>query len=274
MAQTRTYSAYTLYGPSIAGSIAGTAGFGTGLLNTGDANGRHLSGLLGQRDFGVVFTNDLAIPTNASLTGIQISYRLKGVSNLPSQALGTPIPFQQLPPNTVNGTVINATTSFVTSTRNFNSAPGGGPISLNQAFSTQYGLFQSGAGFDLNSQVSLLTMGLTFSLVAPTCTTLAPINITRVAALLQANVNPLGATSAYPVSYRFQYGKTLGYGGLTPLTSGLVGSDNILVAAQLVGLTPNTLYHARVVVSNGDNTVNGNDITFVTPLSDSAIFRF
>jgi hypothetical protein len=68
-----------------------------------------------------------------------------------------------------------------------------------------------------------------------------------------------------PVSYRFQYGETEAYGGVTPATP----ASGAAVSAAVTGLQPHTTYHFRVVATNafGGETL-GQDRTFTTPHPD------
>ncbi|MEW6330692.1 MAG: DUF5050 domain-containing protein [Pseudomonadota bacterium] len=95
----------------------------------------------------------------------------------------------------------------------------------------------------------------------PTATTNAATAITSNSAMLNGSVNPNGiATGAF-----FQWGTTISYGNTTP--SQVIGSGTSAVnfIANLTGLAPNTVYHFRVVATNGSGgTTFGNDQSFTT----------
>lgn len=78
---------------------------------------------------------------------------------------------------------------------------------------------------------------------------------------LSGSVNPKGlATNAW-----FEYGTTTAYGVSTSSQSIGSGVINVAVTQAVSGLTPNTLYHFRVVAQNSAGISQGNDQTFTTP---------
>ena len=74
-------------------------------------------------------------------------------------------------------------------------------------------------------------------------------------------MNPIGS----PTTVYFQWGPTTSYGRATVPQSLGNGLDAISVFADITGLSAGTLYHFRVVASNGQGTTQGSDLTFVTP---------
>jgi hypothetical protein len=84
--------------------------------------------------------------------------------------------------------------------------------------------------------------------------------LTSTTATLNGVVTPNGDTS-----YVFQWGTTTSYGRQTqPAT--VTGTAPALIAAQLTGLQPGTVYHFRLETSNIDDGVtDGADQTFTTP---------
>ena len=84
--------------------------------------------------------------------------------------------------------------------------------------------------------------------------------IAQTIAVLNGSVNPAGKAT----TYRFEYGTTTAYGSSTAPTA--AGSDTVARAVSSIvsGLTPATLYHARLVASNSDGISNGSDISFTT----------
>ena len=93
----------------------------------------------------------------------------------------------------------------------------------------------------------------------PVVTTNPATLIASFSARLNASLNPHGL----PTSFHFQYGTTPGY-GLTTAPQNRTGNTFQPVAANIAGLTANTLYHFRVVASNGAGTTMGSDRTFTT----------
>ena len=93
----------------------------------------------------------------------------------------------------------------------------------------------------------------------PVATTNPATLIASFSARLNALLNPHGL----PTSFHFQYGTTPSY-GLTTAPQNRTGNTFQAVGANVTGLTPNTLYHFRVVASNGAGTTMGSDRTFTT----------
>jgi hypothetical protein len=94
---------------------------------------------------------------------------------------------------------------------------------------------------------------------APVTTTNPATFIASFSATLNALLNPHGL----PTSFHFQYGTTPSY-GLTTAPQNRAGNTFQAVGANVPGLTANTLYHFRVVASNGAGTAMGSDRTFTT----------
>jgi plastocyanin len=94
---------------------------------------------------------------------------------------------------------------------------------------------------------------------APVATTNPATFIASFSATLHALLNPHGL----PTSFHFQYGTTPSY-GLTTAPQNRTGNTFQAVGAPVAGLTANTLYHFRVVASNGAGTTMGSDRTFTT----------
>ena len=88
-------------------------------------------------------------------------------------------------------------------------------------------------------------------------------------AKLGALVNPGGIET----NYRVEYGTTTEYGNTTPFPEGNVGQgvSSRTVWAAAKGLAPGTMYHYRVVATNGLGTVTGPDRTFTTETGQEAV---
>jgi hypothetical protein len=93
----------------------------------------------------------------------------------------------------------------------------------------------------------------------PIATTNPATSIASFSATLNALLNPHGL----PTSFHFQYGTTPSY-GLTTAPQNRTGNTFQSVGSNITGLTANTLYHFRVVASNGSGTTMGSDRTFTT----------
>lgn len=98
------------------------------------------------------------------------------------------------------------------------------------------------------------------SAAAPAVTTGGTSKVGQQAATLAAKVNPKGkATAVF-----FQIGKTKAYGTNTAETSAGAGTKERSVSSSVLGLSPATTYHYRVVARNADGTVVGGDKAFKT----------
>ena len=111
-------------------------------------------------------------------------------------------------------------------------------------------------GTRLGSDRTFTTLGVTG---APVATTNPATFIASFSAMLNALLDPHGL----PTSVHFQYGTTPSY-GLTTAPQNRSGNTFQVVGANVTGLTANTLYHFRVVASNGSATTMGSDGTFTT----------
>ena len=101
------------------------------------------------------------------------------------------------------------------------------------------------------------------TITPPTVVTSAASLIATTTVQLNGTVNPNGASTAY----HFDYGTTTGYGTSTTSVSAGAGSVAVNAVANLTGLTQGTLYHFRLVASNGGGTTNGIDATFTTSIN-------
>jgi hypothetical protein len=96
----------------------------------------------------------------------------------------------------------------------------------------------------------------------PNVTTSSSTSVTATSATLTGSLNPEGADS----SYRFQYGPTTAFGAETMAIPVEVISleGRQYASAEVAGLQPDTLYHYRLLVTNGGGTGVGEDRTFTT----------
>src|SRR4051812_4648723 len=121
------------------------------------------------------------------------------------------------------------------------------------------------------SAAALLGLSSVASAAGPTAETLAPDTslISDSYALLSGTLNPNGVN----VVYRFDWGRTAGYGHTTPVTSGGNGKADVPVDISLDTLKPNTTYHYRLVVLP-DNApeVDGADQQFTTTSALGLVF--
>jgi hypothetical protein len=106
-----------------------------------------------------------------------------------------------------------------------------------------------------------------FEAAPPAATTLAASSLTTRAAVLNGIASNPDLSLA---TGRFQFGPTTAYGFNS--TSQAIGDAAVgtPIAASISGLTPNTLYHFRLVVTNAAGTVSGADQTFKTASTGGA----
>lgn len=106
------------------------------------------------------------------------------------------------------------------------------------------------AGLCLNASIAFAT--------TPGVNSQAATNVAYSSATLNGDVNPNGSeTKAF-----FEYGTTVAYGSKTAETSVGSGSSPVEFSKAVSGLTPNVVYHYRIVASNGSGTAQGSDRTF------------
>jgi hypothetical protein len=99
--------------------------------------------------------------------------------------------------------------------------------------------------------------------VAPSATTGPAVNIEENTANLEGSVNPNGPDT----HYYFEYGTTTSYGSNSPAPPGNnagFGESTVPASTVLSGLTPNKLYHYRLVAHSWVGTTKGEDKTFRT----------
>jgi hypothetical protein len=84
-------------------------------------------------------------------------------------------------------------------------------------------------------------------------------------ATLEGTINPSSTT--LPASYQFQYGTSTAYGEVAPAAPATVGTGTTPQpeTVTISGLQANTTYHYRIVGSNVNGPVEGEDATFTTP---------
>ena len=96
--------------------------------------------------------------------------------------------------------------------------------------------------------------------VAPTVVTGSASTVSLTTATLSGTVNPYGTST----TYYFEYGTTSSYGSITGLRNAGSGWSDTSVDANILGLSPNTIYHYRLVATNNTGTTDGQDQTFTT----------
>ncbi|MHB1887379.1 MAG: hypothetical protein ACYCVV_20800, partial [Acidimicrobiales bacterium] len=96
----------------------------------------------------------------------------------------------------------------------------------------------------------------------PSVVTEAATAVSLSAATLQGTVNPNGLQT----TYQFQYGTSVAYGLVSPLSPQGVGLGTSVVpeTASLAGLNPDTTYDFRLVATNSQGTGYGANLSFTT----------
>ncbi|MGN6201888.1 MAG: hypothetical protein ACTHNY_05735 [Solirubrobacterales bacterium] len=114
----------------------------------------------------------------------------------------------------------------------------------------------------LASNSSTPTTGTTIA-APPSVETGNATEISETSAVITGRVNPFGLQT----TYYFEYGPTTAYGTQVPVgsegTAGQ-GQGSKFFSRTIVGLSPGTTYHFRIVATNGKGVATGDDQTFTT----------
>ena len=94
----------------------------------------------------------------------------------------------------------------------------------------------------------------------PTVTTTAASAIGSTDATLNGTIDPEGIAT----TYHFEYGLDTNYGTSTSDDSAGSGNSAVPATALITGLLPNTAYHVRLVGTNADGSIYGDDVAFTT----------
>ncbi len=95
----------------------------------------------------------------------------------------------------------------------------------------------------------------------PVARTGPPSAVTGTAATFNGSVEAQGEAT----SYRFEYGTSTSYGQSVPVPDGSASGTNVQAVSEgVTGLQLNTIYHYRLVASNGNGTSYGQDESFTT----------
>jgi uncharacterized delta-60 repeat protein len=94
----------------------------------------------------------------------------------------------------------------------------------------------------------------------PAASTQGVDQITTSSARISGTVNTSGSASTWWI----EYGTTAAYGARTVVQPLGASTDDIDVQSAVAGLAAGTVYHARVVISNTQGTVGGDDLVFTT----------
>jgi hypothetical protein len=110
---------------------------------------------------------------------------------------------------------------------------------------------------------ALVTTGVAFAKAksAPAVQTQAPTAVAMASAILHGLVDP----GSQQTTYWFEIGATTAYGTATNPASAGKGDEAVTVNHAIGNLQPATTYHVRLVASNDDGVVPGDDVSFTTP---------
>lgn len=77
-----------------------------------------------------------------------------------------------------------------------------------------------------------------------------------------ATLNGVAEPNGLPASYRFEYGRTISYGASVPVPEGSLGTSGQRVSQTITGLSPQSVYHYRLVATSSAGTSYGEDELF------------
>ena len=101
----------------------------------------------------------------------------------------------------------------------------------------------------------------------PVVVTSAASEVTKNGAQFNGTVNPHGKTVT---ECKFEYGTTASYGSSAACSSSPgAGESPVAVSISVASLSPNTVYHFRVVATNAGGTSQGEDDTFTTLMTSA-----
>lgn len=228
------------------------------------------------------------LPTNLTITGVSTRAVFE------QTALNIGAPWHNAKTFILNGSDSSITAEYVGASPTrlpwtvawsnaFSTQPSGASWTRSAIFDSYYGLSllepTGGAGGSGSLELTLAALTVLVSFELPTITpvTSAAINIRRTRADLQGSIDPLGATSAYPVTCWFQYNKTGTFATTDPVTSSVVltGSGTQQITIRQTGLTAGAVYAYRLVARNGAGDLfYGNTYLVALPMVDDVIMRF
>ena len=191
--------------------------------------------------------------TNISSTGATL------VGTVNANYLSTVVTFEY-GTTTSYGQTINATQSPVTGNSLINvmaEAPG-----LTEGTTYHFRIkTENSLGITLGNDMIFTTLGQ-----VPTASTLSACCLSASGAKLNGTVNANYAST----TVTFEYGTTTEYTNSVPAAQSPVsGNISTSVSANISGLNSGTTYHFRIKASNSLGTTYGDDVTFITFLTDS-----
>jgi hypothetical protein len=240
-----------------------------------NATGVYSADISGKSTYEHVLTaDDLAIPSRAEITKVEIVYQL-GQSQLGSAGSLAVVPYLRYengPPiyqGLVAPVYLNVMQPYLAS---FPTDPNGfawarGSIYRLKGRRLLFGLRTTVPDPSLASARlywSECRFNVYFSAPAPIPVTGGATSIGSTTAVVHGTLDPRSATAEFPAAYEFQYGLTTAYGSSSPQITGITGDGAVAVQAALSGLTHYSVYHYRLVADGPEGTVYGEDKIFST----------
>lgn len=149
------------------------------------------------------------------------------------------------------------------------------PWTRDNIFEDMFGVYSqvtSGLG-ENHVALGWMLVRVTWTAVPPIVATGIP-RVTGLVALLRASVDPMGATSAFPVTVRFRYGTLLDESDWIdgPTCDPETGFERRIVGAVIPNdLVSGQTYYFRAYADYADGTVTANNVGSFTPIQDDRI---
>ncbi len=217
---------------------------------------------------GIRYTDDGVIPPNSVVDNVTARSRCRRSAG----ATAAYWPYTRLGGVSTRADRITCGGGFVNTDTVWGQDPSGNAWTIASVFTATFGVgFDRGfSDVDARGDWTWAYIGINFELPVPTAVTGPVTEQLEITATLNGTINPNGATATYPCSYYFEYGLTTAYGSTTAVIGAQTGSADIAVTADITGLAPGATYHCRLVCTNADQTVYGEDVTltFSTPAAD------
>lgn len=217
------------------------------------------------------WTNDSGIPVGSTINNVKITTRIKQDSGV---ALSFKLSHYEryggfIARSSDENVIIQPGAAYVNHVGTFSTDPNNNAWTVDNVFTAWFGVttdLQWTYDTDITAVMkwSWCYITVNFSVPPPIVTTGEATGLLDTQATLNGTLNPDGATATYPCAYYFEYGLDTSYGSVTATVNNQTGSADIAATGTATGLVPGTTYHFRLVSTNADNTIYGDDATFIT----------